>query len=712
MRNRRLWIAWGLFALLLLAFASPLATRGQGQPDARVDADVWAEMDARGAADVLIFLSPQPDLSPARRIMDKAARGRWVVAQLKAAARKGQRPVRTELDAMGLDYRAFWIVNAVATRVTEPQLQRLLHQPNVIRVALDKPFRVVKPPPAESFASQSIENIEWGVNRVNAPWAWDQGYTGRGVVVAGQDTGYQWDHQALYRAYRGFDPNDPLHPTHDYNWHDSIHEIDPHNAGVNPCGLDLAEPCDDHGHGTHTMGTMAGNDLDPSDPNWPEGANNAIGVAPGAKWIGCRNMERGWGRPSTYIECFEWFTAPWPIGGDPDLDGDPSKAPDVINNSWGCPSDEGCTGPEIEPAMNAAIDAGIVVVVSVGNAGSACSTVQDPPAIYPRSFAVGATDSGDNLASFSSRGPVIYNGETYRKPEISAPGVNVRSAYPNNSYKPMSGTSMAGPHVAGVTALLLSAEPSLKGRVEMVEQILMRTADPKTTTQGCGGDSSSDVPNNNFGWGIVNAQSAIESLSQPGTLTGVVTDTLTAAPIPDANVSLHPLSDPATTVMTTTTDASGVYTFTVDWGEYEVGVSKSGYADASASPVYVVGGKSTTQDVGLNPIPSSVSDLQIAIDGADIQLAWTHQDDTIVNYEVWRAMDAAYFDPASAGQKIGDVAPGLLGATLVFTDTASPLGDTTQQGYYLVLGVNSVGQLANPEPHVGEFDFALTPGAP
>ncbi len=696
--------------LLLILLLTPAIARGQAGPDARVDADVWAQMDAQGAADVLIFLSPTPDLSPARLIMDKAERGRWVVDALRAAAREGQAPIKAELQRMGLDYRSYWIANAIWVRVDRRQLRRLLQAPNVVSVALDRPYRIIEPFPAEPFSAQSPQNIEWGVSRVNAPWAWDQGVTGSGVVVAGQDTGYQWDHPALVRAYRGFDANNPNQPDHNYNWHDSIHN-DLDGDGSNPCGFDSPEPCDDHGHGTHTMGTMAGNDMDPGDPTWPAGANNAIGIAPGAKWMACRNMEEGVGRPSTYIECFEWFTAPWPIGGDPNVDGDPAKAPDVINNSWGCPPSEECDGPEIEPAMNAAIDAGIVVVVSAGNAGSGCSSVNDPPAIYPRSFAVGATDSSDNLASFSSRGPVTYNGETFRKPDISGPGVYVRSAYPTNSYTTMSGTSMAGPHVAGVTALLLSAEPSLKGRVEMTEHILMRTADPETSAQGCGGDGVADIPNNGFGWGIVNARSAIESLSQQGTLTGVITDTLTGATVADVTVALHPLGDPATTVMTTTTNASGVYTFTTDWGEYEISASKTGYADGGAAPIYVVGGKTTTRDAGLDPIPASLTDLSISISGSDILLTWTHQDSSIVRYEVWRAIDQPYFTPDAVGAKLGDVTPGNVGETLSFTDINSPLDDASQQGYYLALPVNSVGQRAQPQPRKGEFDFTLTPGS-
>ena len=70
------------------------------------------------------------------------------------------------------------------------------------------------------------------------------------------------------------------------------------------------------------MGTMVG-----------ATATRNLGMAPGARWIGCRNMEQGWGTPATYAECYEWFIAPYPAGGDPFSDGDPSKAPHVINNS-------------------------------------------------------------------------------------------------------------------------------------------------------------------------------------------------------------------------------------------------------------------------------------------------------------------------------------------------------------------------------------------
>jgi subtilisin family serine protease len=345
--------------------------------------------------------------------------------------------------------------------------------------------------------------VEWNVARINANAVWGLGYTGEGVVVAGQDTGYDWDHPALIDQYRG---TNGVTATHHYNWHDAIHEDDPNTEPGNSCGFDLSAPCDDddHGHGTHTMGTIVGDD----------GGANQIGVAPGAEWIGCRNMEEGWGTPASYAECFEFFLAPYPIGGDPFADGDPARAPHVINNSWTCPSYEGCDLEALkllELVVENVRAAGIMVVASAGNSGSGCGTVDDPPAVYEAAFSVGATDPYDGIAPFSSRGPVTLDGSSWRKPDVSAPGVDIRSSVPGGGYDGgWQGTSMAAPHVAGTAALLWSAVPTLIGDVEATEQAILRAARPQTTTQSCGGDAPSDVPNNVYGWGIVDALAAVQ----------------------------------------------------------------------------------------------------------------------------------------------------------------------------------------------------------
>ena len=223
------------------------------------------------------------------------------------------------------------------------------------------------------------------------------------------------------------------------------------------------------------MGTMVGDD----------GGNNQIGVAPGAKWIGCRNMDQGAGTPATYSECFQWFIAPTDLA---DQNPDPSKAPDVINNSWGCPPSEGCTDATVlQTVVENVRAAGIEVVVSAGNDGSACGTVDAPAAIYDASFSVGATDSTDAIAGFSSRGPVTVDGSNRLKPDISAPGVNVRSSVPGGGYSTFSGTSMAGPHVVGVVALVLSANADARRRPGRDRTGAHSSAVPRTTDESCGG---------------------------------------------------------------------------------------------------------------------------------------------------------------------------------------------------------------------------------
>jgi subtilisin family serine protease len=344
-------------------------------------------------------------------------------------------------------------------------------------------------------AAAQPDAIEWNITKVHAPEVWAAGFTGQGVVIGGQDTGYQWDHPALKDKYRGWNGSSA---SHDYSWHDAIH------VSGSSCGADSPVPCDDHGHGTHTMGTMVGDD----------GLGNQIGMAPGARWIGCRNMNSGWGTPATYIECYQWFIAPTKVDGSAP---DPSKAPDVINNSWGCPPNEGCTDPTVLlAAVQAVRAAGIVTVHSAGNEGDdqpdPCHSVSTPAAIYEESFTVGATDSGDGIAGLSSRGPVTRDGSNRRKPDISAPGVTIRSSLRGGGYNApgtgWQGTSMAGPHVAGAVALLISAYPKLAGKVDQIENILEQSAVHLTSSQGCGSDSTTAVPNNVYGWGRIDALAA------------------------------------------------------------------------------------------------------------------------------------------------------------------------------------------------------------
>jgi subtilisin family serine protease len=245
------------------------------------------------------------------------------------------------------------------------------------------------------------------------------------------------------------------------------------------------------------MGTAVGDD----------GGSNQIGVAPGAAWIGCRNMDEGWGSPTTYLECFEFFLAPYPVGADPSQ-GNPDLAPDVTNNSWSCPSSEGCSWETLGAAVEAQRAAGIMTVVSAGNNGVAgCGSVEDPPAIYDASYTVGSVTSSGLLSSFSSRGPVNVDESGRLKPDIVAPGSGVRSSWPGTGYSSMSGTSMAAPHVAGAVALLWSAVPSLAHDMEATEAYLNNNA-LQIPSSAC---SSSGVPNNLYGWGQLDIHAAVQA---------------------------------------------------------------------------------------------------------------------------------------------------------------------------------------------------------
>jgi subtilisin family serine protease len=544
---------------------------------------VWEMIRTKGGGDVLVVLRTQADLSAADALETKGARGRYVYQTLRSVAERSQRDLRVALDAQGVEHQAFYLINALKVRVDRSMISSLAARPEVGRI-LPNPWiqGVPNPVPQEAGALTPL-GVESNIKRVHADDVWSLGHTGQGVVVGGQDTGYQWDHPALQGQYRGWGGTSV---DHDYNWHDAIHEDNPNTPAGNPCGFDSPVPCDDHGHGTHTMGTIVGDD----------GEDNQIGMAPGARWIACRNMEEGWGTPATYLECFEYFLAPYPVGATY-ADGNPDLAPHIVNNSWHCPPAEGCAPDTLESAVDALRQAGIVVVVSTGNAGSACSTVTDPPAIYKQSLSVGAFQHGtDQIASFSSRGPVTYDGHTYMKPNIAAPGVGIRSSTRGGGYGYSSGTSMAAPHVAGAAALLLSAAPGFVGKVDAIQQVLTRTAEPRTTTQECGGDGPDDVPNNVWGWGIVDAFAAVHRATA-GSLEGMVTEAENGLPIGAASV--RAVLVPGTVDQATLTDPGGQYTLTLAAGSYDVTADIPGYLPTTVSGISVTRGQTTTLDLAL-----------------------------------------------------------------------------------------------------------------
>ncbi|QIZ08524.1 S8 family serine peptidase [Priestia megaterium] len=379
--------------------------------------------------------------------------------------------------------QSFYVVNAIAVTATKAVMDKLAAFPEVEKILPNETRQIITPiQPKVKTTNINSSTVEWGVERVGAPQVWDMGIDGAGIVVASIDTGVQWEHPALKEKYRGYNPANPNQPDHQLNWFDAV-------AG-------RETPYDDLKHGTHTVGTMVGSE--------PDGSNQ-IGVAPGAKWIAVKAFSDSGGMDVDLLEAGEWILAPKDAEGNPH----PELAPDVVNNSWG-------GGPGLNewyrPMVQNWRAANIFPVFAAGNDGFRGDGWIASPANYPESLSVAATDHDNALAWFSSRGPGPY-GET--KPDVSAPGFNIRSSIPTNDYELMSGTSMATPHITGVVALLKQANASLTN--DQIEEILTSTAIPLTDSE------FSSSPNFGYGHGFVNAYNAIKTLNNGnGMVKGIV----------------------------------------------------------------------------------------------------------------------------------------------------------------------------------------------
>ena len=463
--------------LFLCFLCLPLVALGNN----KISSQLQSDLKNKESVELYLLLNNTHAIK-APQIGNRLDKLQFVIAQLKSNAKLSQSQFEDELKGYADDYKFYWVNNSVWVKASSLNAQKLLQNNQVVRAFANtaQNLTVIED---SSSVDKSVSSVGWGSTMINAPAVWALGYRGQNVIIAGQDTGYKWDHDALKEKYAGWNG---LNVDHNYRWHDAIHV---YNA-----------PFDDHGHGTHTMGTMVGDD----------GVGNQVGIAPDARWIGCRNMDNGVGTPQTYTECFQFFLEPTDLNG---LNPDVSKAPHIINNSWGCPVSEGCTQPNVlESVVNNVVDAGILVVAAAGNSGSGCGTVKDPIAIYNKTFTIGSTTSTDTISSFSSRGAVTVDGSNRIKPDVSAPGSSIRSSLRSGGYGNMSGTSMASPHVTGVAALLISADASLAGQPEMIKQIIMNSSVAKTSTQDCNGTPGSQIPNNTFGWGRLDALAAINQV--------------------------------------------------------------------------------------------------------------------------------------------------------------------------------------------------------
>ncbi|NRN68242.1 Bacillopeptidase F [Kibdelosporangium sp. 4NS15] len=510
-----------------------------------------------------------------------------VFSALTSHADRAQAGLRDLLTARGAEFTPFWIVNTIKVTGDAALVDEVAARPEVKQILPERVYDVPQPTPAEELAQ--VNAVEWNIDRVRANKVWaDFSIRGENVVVANIDTGVQYTHPALVGKYRGNKGDGTF--DHNYNWHDPS----------KVCGNPSLAPCDNNNHGTHTMGTMVGDD----------GGANQIGVAPNAKWIAAKGCEVNNCSDAALLSSGQWVLAPTDLNGQnprPDL------APDVVNNSWG----GGGGNTWYQATVDAWVAAGIFPAFSNGNSGTLGCNSSGSPGDYAVSYSAGAFDVNNAIASFSSRGP---GSGGLIKPNIAAPGVAVRSSIANNGYGSFNGTSMASPHVAGAVALLWSASPALAGDINATKALLNQTAVDTASTQ-CGG-----TPENNNVWGEGKLDTFASVEAAPRGPTGTISGTVVSAGKPADAVRIE-ISGPTTVVKTTGADGK----FTLDRapvGDYVVKASKFGLVTKELK-VTVAEGETATADFDLASAPSFTikgvvkSTDGSALGGAEISLANT-----------------------------------------------------------------------------------------
>jgi subtilisin family serine protease len=570
---------------VLVAAVAVLATVAVGmaaaQPEREPAADeiqpkLLQTLQDKDAAPFWVRFEDRADLAAASRIEDWEARGRAVHAALTRTAKASQVSARALLEATGVEYTPFWVSNAIYVHRGSLELaETLAADREVSDLLAPASYRI--PEPAKVAQEAEVDSVEWNVAAIGADDVWSEFGTGDGIVVASIDTGAQHTHPALIGRYRG-NTGDGF--DHDYNWYDPS-RVCPSSA-----------PCDNNRHGTHTIGTMVGDD----------GAGNQIGVAPGAKWIAAKGCETASCSGFALVSSGQWMLAPTDLAGQnprPDL------RPHVVNNSWSLNNRE-AENPFYDDILAAWRAAGVFPAFANGNAGPSCDTAGSPGDSLA-SYSVGAYDINGNIASFSSRGPGA-DGEL--KPNVSAPGVAVRSSVLNGGYAALNGTSMATPHVAATVALIWSGAPALTGDVGGTEALLDQTAGDAADT-GCGGTGSD---NNVYGEGRLDAQAAARAAGAgpAGTLRGTVTDAATGVPIASGRVTA--VSGGSTRLARTADD--GAYTIRALPGEYRLTATAFGYVDGSVTAT-VAAGENATIDLALEPAPVRVVQGEVVEQGTD-----------------------------------------------------------------------------------------------
>ncbi|MFC4819894.1 S8 family serine peptidase, partial [Dokdonella ginsengisoli] len=504
---------------------------------------------------VLVKFRGKADLSSAFGMTERNARATYVYETLRDFATARQASVvqtlasQYSLSEAAHEYTVLWIDNSIAiARLSAPMLSSLEADPNVESVRVQKEIPLPQEPVTETAPWQLNDAVS-SLAHIKVPEVWALGHKGAGVVVANIDAGVRYTHQALVGKYRGnlgsgsFD--------HNYNWYD------PYNHSAAPR---YSDP-----HGSHTMGTMVG-----------DGGTSTTqtGAAPDAKWVACIGfgLSGAGATDAGLLECGQWALAPYPTagGGTPD----PTKHPDIVNNSWG---DCGRSYDDwYEGVIDGWIAAGIVPVFSNGNASN-CGYPSNPPlntvgnpGRSGKVLGIGSTGTTNGLyASHSNKGttdnpnPGLPNypdpaGFPNLKPNVVAPGVSIRSSgsSSDSNYYNETGTSMSAPTASGVIALMWSAAECLRGDYATTGTLLMSTANPVPVATGSPSDGPGNVPNQATGWGEIDALAAVNASIQHCAAGAVPSVTKDFAPALISNgasstLTIH-LSNPAASEATLT----------------------------------------------------------------------------------------------------------------------------------------------------------------
>ncbi|WP_405504172.1 S8 family serine peptidase [Streptomyces anulatus] len=568
-RGSAVWTAVAVTAAALLT--APLSASASPLPlgsSAKVDSGLAAAVDDGSEATFFVVLKDQADLSAAEGKRGHAVKAKAAFKALRAHAADSQKSLTSFLDKEKVGHQDFWIANAVEVRGDADLVAKIAKRSDVARVVEEQHYELDDVEPsgreAEETGEPDAATTEWGVSDIRADKVWSQYKDrGEGIVIANIDSGVQYDHPDLVANYRGNNGDGTF--SHDYNWYDPTAQ----------CGTE-GVPCDNNGHGTHTMGTMAG--------------ANGIGVAPGVTWIAAKGCETKSCSDGALLASGQWILAPTDHAGQNPR---PELAPNIVNNSWG-----GGNTTFYQDIIESWNSAGIFEAFAAGNAGNGttCSTTEAPGAQAP-AYGVGAYGSDGRIARFSGFGPSLVDGSM--KPNISAPGVAIRSAWPGSTYNTIDGTSMATPHVAGAVALLWAASPSLIGDIEKTRTLLDQGARDVEDTH-CGGTAEA---NNVWGEGKLDILASVQRAPQEAAnVTGRVTDRSTGTGLADVTVKVANGSD----TRTVTTGSDGGYRLALLPGTYTFTFTGYGYRDSELTGVGLVDDQKLTQDVSLTAVPQHV----------------------------------------------------------------------------------------------------------